>query len=222
MTNKPWTEKEIETLQRHYPKDTPIEKILRLLPSRTYSAILHKASKLGLSKGSYIPQERSSRRWTEDEINFVRAFYGRVDDREIVKTIPHRTVSSVKSLINRIGGQKERTHNPINPSWTPFEIKLLVKNYTKMTNNELMEILPHRSYDAIRARLGVLGLRRCKKSLAKAQSCRMWTDEEIELLKNSNNLSVKETQKLMPHRSQDAIRGQIRRIRLLSEVSEEG
>jgi hypothetical protein len=222
MINKRWTDEEIETLRKHYPNNVSMDRILHMLPERSYTAVVHKASRLGLVKGNYIPVQRRSRRWTENEINFVRAFYGRVDDREIVDTIPHRTVSSVKSLIFRVGGQKKRTHNPRNPSWTPFETKLLAKNYTKMTNDELMEILPNRSFDAIRARLYVLGLRRCRKSLAKAQACKIWTDEEIEILKNNMKLTARETQELLPHRSLDAIQGQKRRIRQLYEVFQEG
>ena len=215
---KAWSEKEINILRTYYPGDTPIEKIMEMLPGRTYSAILHKAVHLGINKGKYIPEKRKSRRWTKEEIEIVKSYYGKVNEREIINIIPNRTASSVKSIINRLKERCERTYRPRNPTWTESELKILIENYSKLNNNELMELLPDRSYDAIRARLYILGLRRDKKSLCKPQSCRMWTDEEHNILKTNLHLPIKEIIKLLPHRSEDSIRSQRRRLKLLGEI----
>lgn len=61
------------------------------------------------------------------------------------------------------------------PPWLPEEDAILRKSYRKRTNIELLEVLPSKTFDAIRSRLRALGLRRKK--------VRKWTaDEEKTLL----------------------------------------
>lgn len=218
MIDKSWTEKEVEILKKYYPKGTSMDKILEMLPNRTYPAVLHKASNLGLKKGTYTPEKKKSRRWTKSEINFVRTYYGRMDEKKLAEALPGRSITSIKSLIHKkIKENKKRTVFKRNPPWSDEETKILVENYKKMTTHELTKIIPDRTYYSIRGQLGILGLKRDKKDLRKKQYCRMWTKEEKQILLDNSDKTTKEIRKLLPERSEDAIRGQLRRIRLFPE-----
>jgi len=81
--SKNWTEEEVRLLKKFYPSTISNEKLLRKFPKRNLSSLAHKACKLGIKRGKYLPEDRNGRKWTEDEINMVRAFYGQVEDRWI-------------------------------------------------------------------------------------------------------------------------------------------
>ena len=82
-----------------------------------------------------------------------------------------------------------------------------------MTTDELTKLFPQRTFDGIRSRIRVLGLKRDNQHLKKARACFMWTDEELKILKENKDKSVKDLQLLLSARSGNSIRGQLRRLK---------
>src|SRR5574344_2480937 len=101
-----WSEKEIELLKKIYPSNISNENLLKKFPNRTLSALAHRASKLGIARGKYFPIDRNSRRWTEDEINMVRAFYGQVDDQWILDFFPNRSIRGIVKFIKNLSNDE--------------------------------------------------------------------------------------------------------------------
>ena len=212
---KEWTDEEIRLLKKFYPSTITNEKLLmKFNNKRSLSSLAHKACKLRIKRGNYLSEDRQGRRWTLDEINMVRAFYGQVDDQWILDFFPNRSISGMKRIAQKYRPKKKRKHSfSTNPSWSEFEDALLLKNYQTMTTDELTKLFPQRTYDGIRSRIRVLGLKRDKSHLKVAKSGFNWTDEEITILKKNRDKLIKDLQLLLPARSSDSIRGQLRRLK---------
>jgi len=211
-----WSEEEVRLLKKFYPSTITNEKLLlKFNNKRTLNSLAHKASRLGLQRGKYLSEDRQGRRWTLDEINMVRAFYGQTDDRWILDFFPNRSICGIKRIALKYGPKKKRKKVfSTNPSWSEFEDALLLKHYQNMTIDELTKLFPTRSYDGIRSRIQVLGLKRKKEHLKQAKAGFMWTDKEKNLLIENKDSSVKNLRHLLPARSLDSIRGQLRRLNL--------
>lgn len=209
-----WNDEEIRLLKKFYPSTISNEKLLKKFNKRSLSSLSHKASKLGIKRGKYMPDDRQGRRWTQDEINMVRAFWGQVSEQWILDFMPNRSVSGMKRIVQKYRPKKKKKHTfSHNPSWSEFEDALLLKHYQSMTTDELTKIFPQRTYDAIRSRIRVLDLKRDKKYLKRPKSGWNWTDEELNILKMNKNKSTKELQALLPARTINGIRGQLRRFK---------
>jgi len=210
-----WSEEEIRLLRKFYPSTITNEKLLLKFHKRSLSSLAHKACKLGIKRGKYLSEDRLGRRWTLDEINMVRAFYGQVEDQWILDFFPNRSICGIKRIALKHRPKKKRKKVfSTNPSWSEFEDALLLKHYQTKTIDELTHFFPQRTYDGIRSRIQVLNLKRENKHLKQAKSCFQWTDEELKVLKENRNQSVKDLQALLPVRSPDGIRGQLRRLNL--------
>lgn len=208
-----WNGKEIELLKKIYPSNISNEALLKKFPNRSLNSLAHKACRLGIQRGKYFPIDRNSRRWTEDEINMVRAFYGQVDDQWILDFFPNRSIAGIKRIAMKYRPKKKRKKVfSKNPSWSEFEDALLLKHYQTKTIDEMTHLFPQRTYDGIRSRILVLGLKRDKNHLKKPQSCFMWTEEELEILRLNKDKPIKDLQQLLPERSADGIRGKIKRV----------
>lgn len=210
-----WNEEEIRLLKKFYPSTISNEKLLKKFNNkRSLSSLAHKACKLGIARGKYLPDDRQGRRWTQDEINMVRAFYGQVEDQWILDFFPNRSIAGIKRIALKYRPKKKRKKVfSKNPSWSEFEDALLLKHYQTKTIGEMTHFFPQRTYDGIRSRILVLGLKRDKNYLKKAQSGFFWTEEEIEILRLNKDKTVKDLQSLLPARSLDSIRGQLRRLK---------
>ncbi len=212
--SKEWRQEEIRLLKKFYPSTISNEKLLKKFNKRTLSSLAHKASKLGIKRGDYLPEDRNNRRWTLDEINMVRAFYGQVEDQWILDFFPNRSIAGIKRIALKYRPKKKRKKAfSTNPSWSEFEDALLLKHYREKTIDELVPLFPQRTFDGIRSRIFVLKLKRDKKYLKRSKLGWMWTDEERNILKQNRDKSVKDLQLLLPARSPDSIRGQLRRLK---------
>ncbi|HOF45146.1 MAG TPA: hypothetical protein PK697_02860 [Candidatus Pacearchaeota archaeon] len=213
--SKSWTDEEIRLLKKFYPSTITNEKLLlKFNNKRSLSSLAHKASKLGIKRGKYLSEDRNGRRWTLDEINMVRAFYGQVDDQWILDFFPNRSIAGIKRIAIKYRPKKKRKKAfSSNPSWSEFEDALLLKHYQEKTIDELTKLFPTRTYDGIRSRIRVLGLKRDKAYLKRAKTGWNWTDEELKTLTQNQNKLVKDLQLLLPARSSDSIRGQLRRLK---------
>lgn len=214
-----WGDEEIKLLKKFYPSTLCNEDLLKKFPGRTLSSLTHKASKLKIKRGKYIPKTQTSRKWTQDEIHFVSTFYGKETDKWLQEQLPHRSISSIKKIAfkHRPKNMRKKIFST-NPSWSEQEDTLLLENYESMTTDELAKIIPNRTYDAIRARISVLGLKRDKRYLKRAKNGFFWTDEEVTILKANRTAGTKALQKLLPARSADAIRSMLKRFEMFALV----
>lgn len=206
-----WTKKEETLLKKLYPTNIAREDLLKKFPGRSASSLAHKASKLEIKKGKYIPKTRTSRKWTRDEIKLVVKFYGQVQDKWLQNLLSGRSIASMKRIAFKYKPNKKRKKFSRNPGWSESETKILLENYKKLSTDELTDLIPSRSYDAIRAHMYILGLRREKEDLKRAHPSRMWTDEEISILINNTHISIKELKNLLPSRTEFAVRSKRKR-----------
>lgn len=206
-----WTKKEETLLKKLYPTSIAREDLLKKFPGRSASSLAHKASKLKVKKGKYIPKTRTSRKWTRDEIKLVVKFYGQVQDKWLQNLLSGRSIASMKRIAFKYKPKKKRKKFSRNPGWSDAETKILLDNYKALSTDELTDLIPSRSYDAIRAHMYILGLRREKEDLKRAQPSRMWTDEEMDILMKNRLKSVKELKSLLTSRTEYAIRSKRKR-----------
>jgi hypothetical protein len=143
----------------------------------------------------------------------VRAFYGQVEDQWILDFFPNRSIAGMKRIIKKYGAKKKRKHTfSHNPSWSEFEDALLLKHYQSKTIDEMTHLFPQRTYDGIRSRMLVLGLKRNKQYLKREKSGFNWTDGELNILKLNKNKSIKDLQTLLPARTINSIRAKMKRV----------
>jgi len=204
-----WTKEEEALLKKKYKTKISFEELGELFPNRSYSSILHKASKLGVQKGKYIPLERKegSRRWTREEVAFLKTFHDSISDEELLLLMPDRTLSSIKGYLrsNKISSKKcIKRKFERKPEWSNLELKTLVENYNRLPYEELQKLLSDRTLKAIRARIRILGLTRDKEVWAnyvKRGLYSIWSDEELQILKDNFDKSAEDILSLLPYRS---------------------
>jgi hypothetical protein len=83
--------------------------------------------------------------------------------------------------------------------WTKEEVKILRKNYSNLSKEELEKLLPERNWMTINKKASDIGL----------EKDRMWKQEEIDILKNNYNLSISELLNLLPNRTKNSIRSKL-------------
>lgn len=93
---KKWTSDEIEILKNNYSL-MPIVDIMKMLPRRTYDAIINKAKKLSLK--SYIRQQQL---YSADDICFIKSNWETMSDEEMAILLG-RTRRAIKAVRNNIG-----------------------------------------------------------------------------------------------------------------------
>lgn len=93
---KKWTNNEVEILVNNY-SSMSIANLMKLLPGRTYDAIVLKAKKLSLK--SYIRQQQL---YSNDDIDFIKSNWKLMSDEEIAVSL-NRTRRAIKAIRNNIG-----------------------------------------------------------------------------------------------------------------------
>ena len=115
-------------------------------------------------------ENKKNNAWTEEDIEFLKANYGKMKAKEIAKAIG-RTEGAVMTRAYLLGLNSELEKVP---TWTGEDIEFLKANYGKMTNDEIAKAIG-RTERAVRDWLHRLGLSRQAR----------WTDEEIAYLKEN-------------------------------------
>ena len=116
MPGKPWTEKELEILEKEYPSDTTKEDLLRMLLGRNWSGIVNKASNQGLSRPGRKP-------WTEEETELLlEAYCDPARGPQWLAKELDRTVPSIKARASKMG-------LVIKPQYSEKEEQYLKDNY---------------------------------------------------------------------------------------------
>lgn len=96
LNRKKWTSEEIRILENNYSL-MPVADIMKLLPGRTYNAIIEKAKKLSLK--SYIRQQQL---YSEDDIDFIKSNWELMSDEEMALSLK-RTRRAIKAIRCNIG-----------------------------------------------------------------------------------------------------------------------
>lgn len=168
-----WTEWEKDVIRQHYGTETGRQKLLELLPDRSWQCIAQEASVLGLCRHyDRIPEE------VEDAI---KTYYQMEDGKEIIKgKYPEIAWEKIRSAAIRLGLHEVR--QPL--SWSDEEDEIIKCNAKDM--QYLMELLPHRSAQQIRARRAKLGLAEKKKT---------FSENGEEIILQNKHMSTSEMQK---------------------------
>lgn len=142
---KVWTQEEIEILKENYIYGD-IDKILKLLPNRTYGSITTKARRLGLITRTF---------WLDEEDNIMNNYYHLKTVDEMMQLLPNR---SRDSIINRA-----RQLNLVSVcKYTKEETQYIIDNWSKMSDEE-MAITLNKTYRGLKAKRQSLGLFRIKE-----------------------------------------------------------
>lgn len=141
---KTWTEEELKILKNNYVYGD-VEKILELLPNRTYSSITTKARRLGLLTRTF---------WTNEEDNIMKQYYHFKTVDEMIELLPNRTRGSI---IDRA-----RQLNLVSVcKYTKEETQYIIENWCNMSDEEIAIALdkPYRGLKAKRISLGLLRIK---------------------------------------------------------------
>lgn len=148
-----WAQEEIQFLKDNYKSMDYPELEERL--HRTRKAIDCKVAQLGLKRklkktGAPEPSEP----WTGDEENVLIRCAGRLTVNEIhTRYLKNRTTRAIQSKMRMLGLSDARP-----PKWTEQEREIIARNYKK-PGTVLQDLLPGRSYGAIRNQLTAMRLR---------------------------------------------------------------
>ncbi|HEC66284.1 MAG TPA: hypothetical protein ENI23_13425 [bacterium] len=92
--------------------------------------------------------------------------------------------------------------------WSPEEGRVLTEYYGVASLSELVELLPGRTYAAVRSKIKYVGLR-------EERGRKFWrSDEDKIIAENYGKLSSYEIASLLPKRTQSAVRGRIDKLSL--------
>lgn len=143
-----WTKDEVATIKKYYGTMSDNE-LLKLLPGRTMSSVMHFANKFKLSK-----RKRSGENpfklfpsWSAEEDRILLENYNQLPTDELVKLFPGRTWGGVKSRMYILKLKRDKyvwaRRERFKP-WKPDEDEVLIQNAGK-TIAEINELLPHRT-----------------------------------------------------------------------------
>lgn len=118
--NKRWTADELDILKNHY-KYNQIKLVQKLLPSRSYSAIVSKAEKLGIKTRTY---------WSDKEIKILCNNYHKCSLDEMMILLPGRTRKTIITMAQQ--------YNLINAvKFQSYEIDFIKEHWKDMTDEEI-------------------------------------------------------------------------------------
>lgn len=184
-----WTESEIEILRQN--KEKTGEELLALLPERSLSQIRLKRSVLGLSK------KRAE--WSDEKDEVIRNHPELTPKRLKEDFLPEMSVDQIIGRKMKLLGKTDKRI-----LWSTEEDEILRTNYN-CSDQELSELLPKRTINAIQARRVLLGLPTATGKLNKK-----WTEEEKQFVAN---YPLEELTALLPGRTEGAIRQMKQKIR---------
>lgn len=125
-------------------------------------------------------------KWSDDEVQFLKENYNDFSNSQLSNKMG-RSPSSIEKKLKRLGLKK--SSRSFSMKWSDDDINFLKKNYSKMTNKELSEIL-RRSPKTILNRASKMGLSKDKNHLSKVAKVRYKKTNNVTTtnnLKSENN-----------------------------------
>lgn len=169
-----WTEYEKQYLVNNYNKLT-LSQIAKNI-GRSINGVKGQTKILGIRNKS------TAKQWNDKDIKILIKNYG-IMPMEDLAALLGRNVDSIRNKAIKL----KLTH-PFK-EWTDEEIKIIFDNYSSSSQKELMKLLPNRKGETITCKANSLGLLK--------ESTINWTDEQIEVLENSADKSLKEISMLV-------------------------
>ena len=196
-----WTSEEDLIIKQYIISEG--QNITKRLPNRNWSKIRWRASNiLHVLPKEYRGQD-NKKSWTEEEDNIIRLYYA-TDLDKCLELLSDRSKSKIMSRAQIIGVSR---HAVI---WTEDEDNLLMRNWQNMSDEELLELLPNKTINAISNRKHFLNLK--KFSYVNPGP---WTEEEINILKTYFvKGGQKEAAKYLPNRTLASINTKARSLGL--------
>lgn len=132
-----WTGKEKELIRKYYRIELQ-DKLMEMLPNRTWESIRVCANKMGMTRNG----------WTDEELALLTEYYPKIERyEEIEKLLPKRGIVSVRAMACRLGIKRE--HITYIDDWADEELNVLDENYPKTGVKKVEELLPNRTFGGI-------------------------------------------------------------------------
>lgn len=188
-----FTEKEIKNIIIDYKNNMTFNE-MSIKYNRDSAVILMKLVELGI-------HTKKNRRWTKDEIEYLKNNYALTDWEEILENLPNMTKEQIITKAYKLKIKRDIFF------WNDEDIQILKENYYLLEISELRELLNNKFTEiAIYSKANVLGLKIRE----------FWDDEEIQILKdNYYNLEIEEICKLLPKRNKESIRSYAHKLKLI-------
>lgn len=135
-----WTEEEIALLAKTYPR-TPQEELLRLFPTRTWSAIKIKATKTGIRRCLDMVKAQKGERWVEGEAEMLQLFYPHAPKRVLKAIWPNRSWMSLMTCAHRYGITRQEGMTRISAA-----DRDVIEQINELGKVELCRRVPHLTY----------------------------------------------------------------------------
>lgn len=136
-----WTDEEFEILRKYYKDD--INKVVEMLPNRTYKAITTKAKRLGIKSREF---------WSEEENELMKKYYPIMPIDDVLKYFPNRTRVSIITHAIHLNLQSYDYN-----LWTKEEDEYILSHWQTEADMIMCKKLG-RTYKATQARRLALGL----------------------------------------------------------------
>ena len=116
--------------------------------------------------------------WTEEEEELLVEHYVDSSPEELLFLFPNRTLQSIKAKSWKLGIRKTNPEH-----WTEEEVWLIKEGYPaeNVTNEDLLDMIPNRSWTAIKVKADTLNLKRPTTITNKKK----WTEEEKDLVREA-------------------------------------
>lgn len=130
-----WTGEELDIIRNYYKDD--INKVIEMLPNRTYKAIITKAKRLGIKSREF---------WSDEENELMKNYYPTMPVDDVLKYFPNRTRVSIITHAIHLNLQSY-DYNP----WTKEEDEYILSHW-KTESDMIMCKKLGRTYKATQAR----------------------------------------------------------------------
>lgn len=184
---KRFTKEELDSVIQDY-QNGMIPKDLGEKYNRNPSSIIHKLSDIGIYK-------KTTRRYTDNDIEFLKIQYPIGDFNAIFERFPNLTKQNIISICHQYGISADYYNNK---KWTKEDINIVKQYYYTNTLDEIREMIDNRhTNDAIQTK--------ARKQFGYSKD-RSWTKDEDDILRKYYSIEeVDDIAKHLPNRTRDAI-----------------
>lgn len=154
--------------------------------NRTPSSIIYKLKSIGIYKCVNY-------RFTKKDIEFLKIHYPNGDWDLIKDRFPYMDKQCVFAKMSELGIRAKYSKDK---QWTDEELKILKDNYYNGNMDNVLKLLPNRTYKAITTKAKRIGLK----------TRDFWSEDELEILKKHYKiLEIDEILNLIPNRSKECV-----------------
>jgi len=150
--NPNWTDKELEILERMYPRAS-VEDLLLALPGRSWRGIKVKATKHGVRRDLDVIPVNYGERWTTGEIGVLQAIYPNAPKHVVLAVFNTRNWQSIQSCAHRYGIVRQYGMTRLSD-----EDKAIMLQVNELGKQEVLRQLPHLTWNVIRKKIFDMGV----------------------------------------------------------------